>query len=795
MKKLFSVFLLFVVISFNTSTAETTKTLLISDSEELLTEAKSYFSDLLSVVSSDIEHNYATKQLVTGEGLKISFDDLFHRKSFRDSLALQQLREEYSPKTISLVWIETEDIEDYKAYGLKRSVLKLRLRIIDAISGRQISEKSTNYKPKYKVEPKDEDDKIDARRATLAKALSGFNLNNIGDSINSYLDSKDAMSNKFRVVINKVKEKDYFDWKNKMFGFMNPIGGNDLREAYDKSTNIMTVRGNTDSNVSDFFQSVYDKVRNSDMFDGFDIARSGNTLEFNKKQAESTKVVINNIAPSDYRSIGAAMDSIIKNLNVKSLEKSYSREDFQLSYKFETTKKAIDLDTELWKKISSNSDLEKIVQDSGSGNVLGYFFNAEQSDNSYIAITVRSVSEDDYAKAGRMLITTVKNIEGVEKFKYNYSEEEQLINISFIYKGESAYEIDSVIWDRISNNRDLSELKLGLIDENSLEYLFSDNNSALFSDNVVVLIKGVGGRDYKHLSTAFSRALRSTKDVSNVRYSYSVKRKTITFRVKYSGNGLFALEDAIQLAMSKDGTLKNIERGDDKGGRLVYIHNRDDYDESTSFINSNSSLSTGMIDKLDKRVVIITSSKAKEGSSGSGFFVGKDGYIMTNAHVVDEDKKYYVTTVNGNEYQAEVIDSNSKLDIALLKLVTGKKNFPIVSIGNSKNLKKGQSVIMIGNPLGVQYEHSVLTGIISGFGRHNGSMQLSIPSYPGSSGSPVFDKQGEVIGVMRARAVDFNTKTFKVKKEEITVTSHDGAENIGLAVPINYAKPMLSLIQ
>jgi len=153
----------------------------------------------------------------------------------------------------------------------------------------------------------------------------------------------------------------------------------------------------------------------------------------------------------------------------------------------------------------------------------------------------------------------------------------------------------------------------------------------------------------------------------------------------------------------------------------------------------------------------------------------------------------YVTTLDGDKIKAEIIDSNDKLDLALIRLVTGKKNFPANRIGNSNNLRKGQPIIMIGNPLGAKYDHSVLTGIISGFNRHNGSIQLSIPSYPGSSGSPIFNHQGKVIGVMRARAIDSNTKTFKVKKEEITVTSLDGAENIGLAVPINYAKPMLSL--
>ena len=759
-----------------------------------MSEAKSYFSDVLNVMSSDVENNYISKQLITGEGSRISFDDLFHQKSFRDSSALQQLKDEYAPKTISLVWIESEDVKDYKAYGLKRSVLKLRLRVIDAISGRTITDKSISYKPRYKVEPKDEDDKLDARKATLAKALSEFDLDKVKNSISSYLDGSDSMSNKFRVVVNDVKQKDYFDWKNKMFDFMGPIGANNLRESYDKASKVLTVRGDTGSNVSDFFQSMYQKATDSKTFDGFDIDRSGNMIEFNKQQADKLTVVINNIAPSDYRSVGAAMDSIIKNLDVKELEKAYSREDFQLTYVFDTVDKAVDLDTELWKRISGNSSLEKIVQDSGAGNVLGYFFNNDRADSRHIEVTVRNVNEDDYSKAGRMLITTVKQIEGVEKFKYDYSEDDQVINMTFFYKGENAYTVDSVIWDRISNNRDLSGLKAGLIDENALEYLFSEKDDGKNSDRVLIVMKGVSGKDYKHVSTAFAKALRSARDVRHVRYGYSVKRQTITFRVKYSGDGMFALEDAIQLAMSKDDLLKDVERGQDKGGRLIYHFNSEDSDDSSSYSNDlSTSFSGSLIDKLDKQVVFISAYDGDKGSSGSGFFVSKNGYIMTNAHVVDGSDRLYVTTLNGDKIKAEIIDSNAKIDLALIRLVTGKKNFSTSRIGNSTNLKKGQPIIMIGNPLGARYEHTVLTGIISGFNRHNGSIQLSIPSYPGSSGSPVFNSQGRVIGVMRARAVDSKTSTYKIKKEEVTFTSYEGVENIGLAVPINYAKPMLSM--
>jgi len=100
---------------------------------------------------------------------------------------------------------------------------------------------------------------------------------------------------------------------------------------------------------------------------------------------------------------------------------------------------------------------------------------------------------------------------------------------------------------------------------------------------------------------------------------------------------------------------------------------------------------------------------------------------------------------------------------------------------------------MIGNPLGSEYHHSIATGIISGLNRDGGSFQMSVPTYPGNSGSPIFDKNGRVIAVARAVAVDTVERTFKVDKENFKATTYDAANHIGLAVPISYAKSLLSM--
>jgi len=898
MKRLFSVLLVIGTLFASSSWASGTKTLLLADSETLLESAKDHFSEVFDAISTDIESDYTSRQLITGEGERIPFDDLFHRKSYQGVTALQDLQQEYAPETIALIWLESEKIHEYKAYGIKKRDLKVRLRVVDPVSGRTIIDRSISHKPKYRTESADEQEQEDARKEMLTKALAEFKIDRITAPLGRHMEAMKAAGNRVRVVIQGVDQKEYFDWRDGLLSMVESAGVvGDLRDHYDEAKDTLTIRGESGKEASDFFRSLYHSTMGSEILDNFDISRSGKVIELKELPADTKRlvisglspdryhnrlgtyrsaldavdgvrkieynfvssgdasklvftfiskedlpvveehlwsalretgkvpnrelvsisenaiqyrvgeatgdlnnivVVINNIAPGDYRAVGTEMDKIIKGLNVTGLDKSYSREDFQLRYLFSTTDRPVDVDTTIWDKISSLTDLENIVQDSGTGSMLGYFFNQDRADKQQIVVTVRHVAPSDYAKAGRMLVSTVKQIEGVEKFSYDYSEEEQVINMTFLYQGENAYSIDGVIWDRVKSNKDLSGLTTGLVDENSLEYLFGGDDKAV-KDRIVVAVKGVSGGDYKHVSTTFAKILRSTNNVEEVRYGYSVKTRTVTFRIKYSGDGLFALEDAIQIGMSKSDLLKNVERGEDKGGRLIYRYKGEDeeYDDSDDGVGSigNSGNTASLVDRLDKSVVYILADDEKGSSEGTGFFVSKSGYVMTNAHVVSDAARIYIRTLDEGRYRAEVIDTNERLDIALIRLVTGKKNFPAVKIGDSNKVRKGDSILMIGNPLGIDYEHSALTGIISGFNRREGSMQLSIPSYPGSSGSPVFDRKGKVVGVMKARAVSESSKIMEVEKEAVTVTTYEGVENIGLAVPINHVRPILGMVR
>ncbi len=146
---------------------------------------------------------------------------------------------------------------------------------------------------------------------------------------------------------------------------------------------------------------------------------------------------------------------------------------------------------------------------------------------------------------------------------------------------------------------------------------------------------------------------------------------------------------------------------------------------------------------------IIPDEPLESRSLGSGFFISPDGYILTNHHVVDDADQIIVRTSDRNEYVAKVIGSDKRSDVALLKV--DAKNAPVVKIGTSKNLKVGEWVLAIGSPFG--FDHSATAGIVSAKGRSLPSenyvpfIQTDVAINPGNSGGPLFNLDGEVVGI------------------------------------------------
>ena len=166
-------------------------------------------------------------------------------------------------------------------------------------------------------------------------------------------------------------------------------------------------------------------------------------------------------------------------------------------------------------------------------------------------------------------------------------------------------------------------------------------------------------------------------------------------------------------------------------------------------------------------------------SSGSGFFVSPDGFLITNKHVVEDiDAEYSIIMNDGRKLKARVLARDPLNDMAVLK--ADGSDFPIVPFGDSDSAKVGHTVIVIGNALG-EFQNTVSVGVVSGLrrtitalGSKSGPeelaevMQTDAAINPGNSGGPVLNLRGEAVGLSVAMAA--------------------GAENIGFALPINSLK-------
>jgi serine protease Do len=165
----------------------------------------------------------------------------------------------------------------------------------------------------------------------------------------------------------------------------------------------------------------------------------------------------------------------------------------------------------------------------------------------------------------------------------------------------------------------------------------------------------------------------------------------------------------------------------------------------------------------------------RRSSLGSGFIINKDGHIVTNNHVVENATDIKVSLSDKEEFDAKVIGRDPKTEVALIK-IEANRDLPVVPLGNSDQLRVGQWVIAIGNPFGLG--HTVTAGIASAKGRIIGAgayddfIQTDASINPGNSGGPLFNLNGEVVGINTA-----------------IVASGQG---IGFAIPVNLAKDILA---
>ena len=216
-------------------------------------------------------------------------------------------------------------------------------------------------------------------------------------------------------------------------------------------------------------------------------------------------------------------------------------------------------------------------------------------------------------------------------------------------------------------------------------------------------------------------------------------------------------------------------------------------EQTVEEVQENSTKIADVIEKTTQSVVgisklknvgnsIFSNNTAEELGLGTGIIVTENGYILSNEHVTGSKySKCYVTLENGKTYDGTVMWSDTSLDLSITKIEA--KNLSYVTLGDSKEIRVGETVYAIGNPIGFEFRRTVTSGIISAKNRtikleENNSqvymsdlIQTDATINPGNSGGPLITPSGEVVGI--------NT---------VKITS---AEGIGFAIPINVVKSVI----
>lgn len=201
---------------------------------------------------------------------------------------------------------------------------------------------------------------------------------------------------------------------------------------------------------------------------------------------------------------------------------------------------------------------------------------------------------------------------------------------------------------------------------------------------------------------------------------------------------------------------------------------------SSKELDAYSKSVVAVVDHVGPAVVAITTQKGDVPSGqGSGFFFSPDGYLLTNDHVVGDASKVFVTLTDDRKLEARVIGQDMNTDTAVLRVnATG---FPYVTLGDSTDVRPGQLVIAIGNPMG--FSSTVSAGVVSALGRSLRSkggrlidniIQTDVAINPGNSGGPLVTAQEEVVGI--------NTAIIS------------GAQGLSFAVPSNTVSWVVSQI-
>lgn len=205
-----------------------------------------------------------------------------------------------------------------------------------------------------------------------------------------------------------------------------------------------------------------------------------------------------------------------------------------------------------------------------------------------------------------------------------------------------------------------------------------------------------------------------------------------------------------------------------------------DRDLSTSAVMTSAEI----YEALSPSVVVIVAENSNGVALGTGVIMSKDGYIITNNHVITGCNNVYIISSDNFAYDAKLVGADSDSDLALLKADAEGMEFVPAEFGDSDNVVVGEDIICIGTPYGIEYSYTVTKGIISGIrnnvyvnNRKYQLLQTDAALNPGNSGGPIINQYGQVIGIVCSKIMTDGT---------------DDYEGLGFAIPTQHVSTMIN---
>jgi len=239
-------------------------------------------------------------------------------------------------------------------------------------------------------------------------------------------------------------------------------------------------------------------------------------------------------------------------------------------------------------------------------------------------------------------------------------------------------------------------------------------------------------------------------------------------------------------ALVASGAFFAFGRDDNNSSSVTGVTNRTNEVSRNSSTIAHNGDTAGIISKVEPAVAAVTVNESGGQSAGTAFVLSDDGYLVTNAHVVGQAQTAKLQLNDGRTMDARVVGRDPSADVAVLKVDAG--NLPAVCTDDSNKVQVGDDVVAIGNALALEGGLSVTRGIISGPPRPGSEIGTALETVlqtdaainPGNSGGPLVDANGCVIGINTAVA---------------SGTGEQPAQNVGFAIPISYAKPVVDDIK